>query len=130
MKVELSKYRVIPGKERRVDAWIDALKRRYEEALETLEREEMQVEVIFREVEGDEHFLFWFTIQRETGADVETSPHDLDKVHIDFWNECIDKTYEPRESVAQLALVPRRISRAAGWGETERWLDEEDGSAS
>jgi hypothetical protein len=123
MNVELSKYRILPGKEGRVDQWIDTLHRRYEDALETLEREEMQLEVIFRESKGDTQFLYWFSIQKETGEDVESSPHDLDRVHMAFWNECIDKTYRPREPEAQLVLVPRWISKAVGWGDPKTWTE-------
>lgn len=123
MRVELTKCRVIPGKESRVGRWIDEPHRRHEEALEPLEREEMQVEVIFQEVKGKEQLLYWFSIQKETGEDVESSPHDLDRAHMAFRNECIDKSYQPREPKPQLALIPRWISRAVGWGEPKTWTE-------
>jgi len=121
MRVELSRYRVAKGKEGRVDEWMNELNRRYEEALETLEREEMHVEVVFREAHGEEQFLYWFSIQKETGENVESSPHDLDRAHMAFWNECIDRSYGSQEPEPQVVLVPRWICRAVGWGNPQQW---------
>jgi hypothetical protein len=53
MRVELTRYRVKPGKSARVDEWLQTLTDRREECLITLEREKMKVEAIFREQIGD-----------------------------------------------------------------------------
>ena len=73
MKVELSRYRVKPGKSGRVDDWLQMLNSHMDDVVETLEREQMKIEVIFREfVEGNE-YLYWFSVQDEQGEHVETS---------------------------------------------------------
>ena len=58
MLVELTRVRVKPGKSARVDEWLAMLNARMDEVKETLIREEMHVEVIFREISGDDEFLY------------------------------------------------------------------------
>ena len=65
MRVELTRFRVLPGKSERVDEWLEMLNERMTETLGTLAREKMHVEVVFRERIGDEEFLSWFSIQGE-----------------------------------------------------------------
>jgi len=50
MKVELSRFRVKPGKSGHVDDWLKMLNDNMGEAVQTLERELMKLEVIFREI--------------------------------------------------------------------------------
>ena len=54
MRVELTRVRVKPGKSGRVDEWLAMLNSRMDEVKETLVREEMHVEVIFRELIGED----------------------------------------------------------------------------
>jgi len=122
MKVELTRFRIAPGKAERVDQWMKELNRRREEAIDTMEREQMEIEIIFREEAGGEEFLYWFSIQGDGGAPVETSPHDLDKVHMTFWKECIDKAYPERDARPQLVLVRRGIADALGWKDAGEWI--------
>ena len=63
MKVELSRFRVKADKSERVTEWFAMLNNRMPEALQTLEREQMKIEVIFREMIGDDEYLFWFSVQ-------------------------------------------------------------------
>lgn len=123
MKVELTRFRVNSGKARRVDQWMETLNRRREEAVYTMEREQIQIEVIFREEVNGEQFLYWFSIQGEAGASVESSPHDLDRVHMAFWNMCIDKNYAGRDARPQLVLVRRGIADALGWKDAGNWIN-------
>lgn len=115
MLVELSRYRVRPGQSNRVDAWLAMLNERMEEVKQTLVREEMKVEVIFREIMGEDEFLYWFTIQGEAGENVNTSPFEVDKLHIDFFEECIDHDYGIRDAQPQVIMIPDEIARAIGW---------------
>jgi hypothetical protein len=46
MKVELSRFRVRQGKSARVDDWMSMLNANLDEALHTLDREQMKFEVI------------------------------------------------------------------------------------
>ena len=45
MKVELSRFRVKPGKSERVDDWLQMLNSHMDDVVETLEREQMKIEV-------------------------------------------------------------------------------------
>ena len=58
MRVELTRVRVKPGKSGRVDEWLAMLNGRMDEVKETLVREELHVEVIFREISGEDEFLY------------------------------------------------------------------------
>lgn len=111
MIIELDRFRVLPGKSERVDEWMAMLNARLDECLATFARERMYLEVIFRERNNEGDFLYWFSIQGEGGAMVETSEHSLDRDHIAFWNECIDPVYVgPRRKVSmelQVAMIPR-----------------------
>ena len=115
MKVELTRLRIVPGKSARVDEWLQTIKERVQEAVQTLDREKMKIEVIFRERIGDEEYLSWFTVQDETGEPIGTSPFELDRIHQAFGEECIDHEYGGREGQPQVILVPDRIARAMEW---------------
>ena len=109
MLVELTRVRVKPGKSARVDEWLAMLNARMDEVKETLIREEMHVEVIFREISGDDEFLYWFSIQGEGGAHVNTSPHPLDHDHIAFHEECIDHDYGAHDAQAQVIITNHHL---------------------
>jgi hypothetical protein len=102
MRVEMSRFRVLPGKAERVDAWLQLLNDRMPETLATLEREAMKFEAIFRERIGADDYLTWVTVQDEKGADVRTSPHEIDRLHLAFWSECIDDTYGRHDAQPQV----------------------------
>ena len=93
------------------------LNERMPETLATLEREQMHVEVIFRERVGDDEFLSWFSIQGEGGERPETSPHELDRLHLEFWRECIDETYPAHDAVPQVVMVTDTVARAIKWAD-------------
>lgn len=115
MRVELTRFRIKPGKESRVDEWLAMLNNRLDEVKETLVREEMKVEVIFRELIGDDEYLTWFSIQGDSGADVNDSPHPLDRDHIAFHKECIDHNYGARDARPQVIMLPDTVSTCLGW---------------
>ncbi len=115
MLVELSRFKVKPGKSARVDAWLQALNDRMPETLATLEREQMKFEVIFREMIGEEEYLTWVSVQGEEGAPVETSPHEIDRVHLAFWRECIDDDHGRRDAQPQVVMIPPVVAAAMAW---------------
>ena len=67
MKVELTRLRIKPDKIARVDEWLRELNQRIDECVATFAREKMYVEVVFRERYNGEDFLYWFSIQHESG---------------------------------------------------------------
>lgn len=115
MRVELTRFRILPGKEGRVDEWLRALNDRMPETLATLERERMKVEVIFRELVDGEQYLSWFAVQEEGGASVHTSEHEIDRLHMAFWRECIDADAGAIDATPQVVMVPDEVGRAMGW---------------
>ena len=115
MRVELSRFRVKPGKSARVDEWLAMLNSRMDEVKQTLVREEMKTEVIFREIIGEDEYLYWFSIQGQAGEHVRTSPFEVDRLHIAFHEECIDHDYGMRDAQPQVIMIPDEIARAMGW---------------
>jgi len=112
MRVELTRFRVKEGKSGRVDEWLKMLNENMDEVIQTLDREQMKVEVIFREMIDGEEYLYWFSVQGEEGEDVNTSPFEVDRKHIAFHQECIDHQYGAHDAQPQVVMVPARIARA------------------
>ena len=115
MKVQLTRFRIKPDKLSRADEWLQVLNERIDECVTTLEREKMYVEVVFRERYNGDDFLYWFTIQHESGQPLETSPHAIDQIHRAFGRECIDLTYGAVDPVPQVVMIPERVAAAMGW---------------
>ena len=115
MKVELSRVRVKPGKSARVDEWLSMLNARMDEVLQTFDREQMKLEVIFREIIDGEEYLYWFSVQGEAGESVNTSPFAVDQAHIAFHEECIDHDYGMRDAQPQVVMAPYRVAQAMAW---------------
>ena len=121
MKTELTRLRIKKGMSSRVDEWHATLNARKAECIETLEREKMYVEAIFREKIGDEEFLYWFSVQGECGEGIETSPFPIDAIHKAFGDECIDRTY-PRVDIdaSVMFLLPKVsevVTQMSSWAE-------------
>lgn len=115
MKVELTRFRIKAGKSARVDEWLRLLNEHMTDVLVTLEREQMYVEVIFRERIGEEEFLYWFSIQGEEGEELETSPHAIDHLHRAFSDECIDTSYGLYDPLPQVIMLAPQVAKAIRW---------------
>ncbi len=110
MKTELTRFRIKPGMSARVDEWHATLNARKAECLETLEREKMYVEAIFREKIGDEEFIYWFSVQGEGAESIESSPFPIDAIHQAFGEDCIDRTYPRVDIDASVMFLLPQIS--------------------
>ena len=115
MRVELTRVRVKEGKSAHVDDWLKMLNDNMSEVIQTLDREQMTVEVIFREMIDGEEYLYWFSIQGEAGEEVNTSPFEVDRKHIAFHQECIDHQYGAHDAQPQVVMVPPNIAQALAW---------------
>jgi hypothetical protein len=115
MRVELTRVRVKEGKSARVDDWLRMLNDHMSEVIQTLDREQMKVEVIFREMIDGQEYLYWFSVQGEEGEEVNTSPFEVDRQHIAFHEECIDHQHGAHDAQAQVVMVPPNIARALRW---------------
>ena len=109
MIVELTRFRVKPGMSHKVDEWLKFLNDNMEGVLLTLEREKMYVETIFREKCDDEEYLYWYSVQGENGIRVEESDSWIDKKHLEYWDECIDKNYYVEMSM-QVSMISNHIA--------------------
>ena len=112
MNVELTRFRVKPGKSEKVDEWLAFLKEHMEDVLVTLEGEKMYVETIFRETLNGEEYLYWYSVQGEGGQDVETSNHWIDKKHLEYWDECIDETFGSVDLSTVVVMIPNAVKAA------------------
>jgi hypothetical protein len=109
MNVECTRYRVKPGKTRKVDEWLQFLNDNMKDVLVTLEGEKMYVETIFRETINSEEFLYWYSVQGTGGIDVEQSDHWIDKKHLAYWEECIDNTFRPVDLKTEVVMIPAKV---------------------
>ncbi|MDO5716617.1 MAG: DUF6176 family protein [Tissierellia bacterium] len=111
-EIQLSRFRVREGKEEKAKEWMEYLRNHLPAALETLEDENMYVETIFSEWVDGRFFLYWYSIQGRDGKPVEQSDHELDKVHISYWKECIDNEYGEASLQRELVLIPNKVQRS------------------
>ncbi len=111
MRVELTKFRVKKGKSRRVDEWIEYIHNNMDDVLLTLEGERMYVETIFREAFNDVEYLYWYSVQDEDAGDDSTHVPKIDEKHLEFFDECIDKTFRPEDMKAAVTMIPYRIRK-------------------
>ncbi|MRI84448.1 hypothetical protein GIY09_00845 [Aerococcaceae bacterium WS4759] len=109
MNVELTRFRVKPGKSQQVDEWLAFLNGNMQDVLVTLEGEKMYIETIFREILNGEEYLYWYSVQGEGGQDVETSSHWIDKKHLEYWEECIDPTFRPVDLSPEVVMIPEKV---------------------
>ena len=109
MNIECTRFRVKPGKTERVNEWLAFLNEHIDDVLVTLEGEKMFVEIIFREVLNGEEFLYWYSVQGTGGVKVEASEHWIDKQHLEYWDECIDKTYPPVDLITEVVMIQDKV---------------------
>ena len=109
INVELSRFKVKAGKSGQVDEWMAFLNEHMEEVLLTLNDEKMYVETIFREVQEESEFLYWYSVQGEGGSEVTDSHHEIDKKHLAFWEACIDEDYLPVDLKTEAVMIQERI---------------------
>jgi hypothetical protein len=56
--------------EREAERWMQMLNDRRDEAVQTLERERVAIEIVFRERDDDGDWLVWVMIQGDGGASI------------------------------------------------------------
>jgi Family of unknown function (DUF6176) len=112
MNIELSKFKVKQGKSERVDEWMQVLNKHMKEVLLTLKDEKMYVETIFREKDGEDEYLYWYSIQGTGGSLVEESNHEIDRIHLAFWEECIDPTWGCKDMDTQVVMIQEEVQVA------------------
>ncbi|MFJ8260998.1 DUF6176 family protein [Rummeliibacillus sp. NPDC094406] len=109
MNIELTRFRVKEGKSEKVTEWLDFLNKNMEDVLVTLEGEKMYVETIFREVLDGHEYLYWYSVQGTGGVQVEESEHWIDKKHLEYWDECIDPNFKPKDLNTEVVMISNKI---------------------
>lgn len=107
---ELSRYRVLPGKEERVTEWMTFLQEHLSEVLLTLAQEKMYVEAIFQETLEGVTYLYWFSVQGEGEVAVTDSEFEVDKQHLKYWEACIDPEYGEALLQTNVVMIPEKLS--------------------
>ena len=107
--VELSRGKVLPGASAEADRWMAMLNDRLDEAVATLDRERMAIEIVFRLKEGDDEYLYWVSVRGAHGASLDLqTPTDRDH------EAQARRTKEPGwvEAEPQVLLLPDPVRRA------------------
>ena len=111
LSAKLQRFEVIEGKQQRFNEWMNYLRAERAAAVETLAGEKMYFEAVFSDKADGKTYAFWLTFKGEGGKPVESSKHELDRKHLEFWNECIKKdsrkVFEP-----EFYLTPRFFDQA------------------
>jgi hypothetical protein len=111
-QTEFMSFPIQRGKEARSQEWMDALRQHHAECLQTLDREAMHFESIFRSELNGVTYLSWFSVQGTSGAHVATSPFAIDKLHLQFWDECVDRSLAPLEFQHVVDFIPPSVLAA------------------
>jgi hypothetical protein len=106
---EYTTFRVIEGKEAVAEEWLATLSARKAECVATLDREKMAYESIFKFYQDGRLYLSWFSVQGEGHAELADSEHEVDKIHLWYWNECIDRSFAPVEHSHVVSFVPKPV---------------------
>lgn len=102
MLVELSRARILPGKEAICDEWMEMLNNRLDECTATLAGERMALEVAFRRKDDDGEWIYWVSIFGHGGGGLdERSP--LDREHIAYARACKEPGWEEAKPALLLA---------------------------
>ncbi len=110
IKTEFVTFAVKIGMEAEAETWMNLLVQRQQDCLETLDRERMHYESIFRVVRNGRLYLSWFSVQSADGRDVQDSPYQIDKLHLEFWNKCIDTSVAPEALEHVVSFVPKDVA--------------------
>ena len=117
-RTELTAFAVRQGKEARAEEWMNTLVARQGECVQTLDREGMHFEAIFRSTHDGRMYLSWLSVQSEGAPHVSTSTLPIDVLHMEFWRECIDRDVPPIDFAHVVSFVPATVAEAIGARDT------------
>ncbi len=96
--------------EEEADRWMQMLNDRVAEAVETLKRERVAIEMIFRERDEQGEWLVWVLVHGEGGEAIDDSPFEIDRDHLAFAERV--KLPNAPEGEPQLLLMPAPVKQA------------------
>jgi hypothetical protein len=111
-RTEFTTFAVKIGMEAKAEEWMKIVSDRQAECVETLEREKMHYESIFKVFRNGRMYLSWFSVQSTHARSVEDSPHPIDHIHLAYWKECIDKQVAPEDFEHVVSFVPQSVREA------------------
>ena len=82
---------------------------RQAECVATLDREAMHFESIFQVHIAGRLRLCWFDVRGQAGGSVDSSPLEVDKLHVEFWRECVDSSAPLLKFTHVVNFVPSSI---------------------
>ncbi|WP_225884225.1 DUF6176 family protein [Lacticaseibacillus mingshuiensis] len=90
--IELEGFAVKSDKRERAREWMRFLRKNQSAVDATLAGEHLRVEQIFSFELAGRLYLCWYTNGEDGGADVTASAASVDRMHVAFWQECIDES--------------------------------------
>lgn len=120
MRMELSRAKIVPGRESEAEAWMQMLNDRYDEAVATLPAERAPLQATFLNREGDGSlWLYHFSITAEERPDYEPHVADIDRDHAAYGERVKLPGWE--ELRPMLLLTPHHLRDAMlRWADTGR----------
>lgn len=110
VRLELSRARLLDGKEARFDDWMQTLHDRYDECLATLPQEQMAFEATFLNQEADGSWWMYHVQMLGQGSPGLVLDNDLDRTHHEFAVETKHRGWE--ELQPRLFLAPPSVRAA------------------
>ena len=89
--VTLYRFELNPDKLERFQDWVNFEHAHHSETVDTLEREKMYVEAIFRDREREKSVIYWLAVQGQGGGHTDDSPLPIDKQYEQFMQETLKK---------------------------------------
>jgi hypothetical protein len=117
LSLELSRAKLLDGKEAQLDEWMQMLTDRYEECVATLKNERASFEAIFKHTEADGSvWMYHLGVIGTDGAGLDTS-NPVDAAHEEFAKRTKERGWE--ELTPLFMLGPQHVIDAmAHWGRT------------
>lgn len=106
IRAQLFRFELQEGAEPTFETWMQYLHDHHAQVLETLDRERMYVEGIFRDREREPRVIYWLAVQGAAGAPVETSSHEVDRAHVNFMQRTLTPGSRRLLSVENWLLAP------------------------
>jgi hypothetical protein len=85
----------------------------YRPMIETLEREKMYFESVFRDTVNEPRFIYWLAIDGEGGGTSSTSTSDIDRKHVEYMKQILVKGSRVTLKT-EFTLVPSFIEESIG----------------
>lgn len=52
-----------------------------------------------------------YSVQGEDGIEVTNSAHEIDQLHLQYWEKCIDPDFKPADLETKVIMIPKKIRK-------------------